>query len=217
MARDFRVNGDCLVRVRFGAHVSGSITVTVPDVGTQSAVSASGYGPQVFELGLAAGPVVVSPRLFHQDVRCDDFGPDAPADVLAMLAEARLSMTLVHYDHDVLDRCLTEAMGGGEPGTLAPAGTPLGGLAKPGASGWHYVSVHLASPVLGRPWRFLNCHMDGQPAAVPLGVEKSAARVEFRAVPYWYDDFTLGSAASALPGEILSSGRVLWDRRAPDA
>lgn len=98
-----------------------------------------------FELGLSSEPVRINVRASHREIHTDDYGNVVPADVMSMLADAIITMTLVHYDENVLRLCINHAMGGdaypemtvdddGNPvfsdilneGTLGPAGRTLG-------------------------------------------------------------------------------------------
>jgi hypothetical protein len=202
MPRDFRINGETLVKVKGGAHLSGHV------VGNLT------------ELGLAVDQITVVPKFRHQELKVNDFGPDVPAEVLTMLAEVMIRMNLVHYDHSALDVCIAEAMGGTgdfftEAGTLAPAGTPLGAGIALHASGNHYISVNLLSPVLDRPWRFRACYLADQPIEYPLGTKASVVSLTWRCIPYTTFTSVVSLSTSGQPtvgGEILSSGVVLWDR-----
>lgn len=199
-SRDWNINGETLVRVK-GAGALANLTTGLP---------------QVWELGLALEAVRVRPRFVHHDVHCDDFGPEIPAEVMVLLADVTVRMDLVHYDHTVLDACLAESLGGSvdaqgrpAPGTLAGAGTLLGGNNAPGAAGCHFISLTLTSPVLAYPWRFPGAYLTGPAAEFPLGTEKTVVRVEWRCVPY------TPYGTQDPTKELLSAGAILWDRN-PD-
>lgn len=205
MTRAFQINGETLVRVRGGAHMSGVA------IGTVS------------ELGLASESIQVIPRFVHKDIKCDDFGPDIAADMMTQLADVTIRMQLIHYDRDVLDICMDESMGGGRggvfirnAGVLPPAGTILGGLKPLFASGNHFISLNLASPQLVYPWRFPAAYLTGQPLEIPLGSKSSIVVAEWRAIPYVVPPrvTTLSAASGTMSsvGEIQSSGALLWDR-----
>mgnify|MGYP001608992929 FL=1 len=107
MARDFIINGETLVKVK-GSSSSSISTLS--------------------ELGLAEKEVTISPRFYHSEMRADDFGPNIPPEVMWMLADVQIAMTLVHFDRAVLEACISESMGGSTFGVfLAGAGTPMGG------------------------------------------------------------------------------------------
>ena len=181
MARDFQIPGECLVQVK--------------------GMAGTGIG-SLAELGLSADPITVTPRFRHKDMNVDAWG-EAPADVQFMLAEAFISMNLVHYDESVLDVCLRESMGGGAgPGTFPRAGTRLGGGVGRFVTGNHYIGLNITSPVQGKPWRFYFTYLADTPIRKTLGVEKSIVQVNFRAVPYTTDPYGGGTGAA---------GTVLWD------
>ncbi len=198
MARDWTINGPTLVKVKGGAHLSGILF------------------PAPAELGLSTDAITISPKFIHRDVRVDDFGPSIPAEVMWQLAEVKITMSLVHYDRNILDYCTSESMGGTLPGplgaddrplqqfafagTLAPAGTPLGRGLNLFASGNNYLSVSLTSPELGWPWRFPTSYLNSNPYIIPLGTEKSIVQLSWRVIPY-----------APLTSEIICSGNILWD------
>lgn len=199
MARDFVINGECLASVKFGMHQAGQ-PYWSGDPGN------GGVSGTYFELGLTDGPITVSPTFRHRDFRCDDFGPEIPVEVLSMMADVRISMNLIHYDDTVLDVCIAESLGnpGVNTGVFMPSMRPLGQNRPRLASGCHYISLNLSSPVLTRPWRFWTSYLLGDPVEFPLGTEKTVARVNWRAVPY-------RPQVSGL--DVLASGAVLWDRQ----
>lgn len=189
MTRAYQINGECLVEVKGGAHQSGNA------IGDRT------------ELGLASEQVIIRPRFVHADVHVDDFGPDIPPEVLCMLAEVQLSMTLIHYDKDALQVCIEESLGqfsspATVDGVIGPAGSPLGNGRPRLASGCHYISVNLTSPVLNYPWRFRTCYLADRPVEIPLGTHTSLVNLNWRCIPY---------RPSSSGVEISSSGAVLWD------
>ena len=161
------------------------------------------------ELGLASEGIKITPKFVHKDIHADDLGDEVPADVMWMLAEATVSMTLVHYDRDVLRACVVESMAGGGgvagaqlfDGTVAPAGSMMGRGAIRLISGCHYISLNIASPVLNEPWRFLTTYLADRPVEIPLGTQNMMALLNWRAIPY----------APLIGGEAHSSGAVVWD------
>ncbi len=177
MARDFVINGESLLTVKGGAHMSG------------------GQIGMLTQLGLATDQVRITPRYFHLDMKVDDFGPNVPAEVMFNLAEVYVNCKLVHFDIAAAAACWGEAMAGGVPsvvpgfpgpvdGFLAPAGSLMGNGLPVLSSGNHYVHLTILSPVLGLPWRFLAAYMTGPPFVLPLGNEKSMMDVSFRCIPY---------------------------------
>jgi hypothetical protein len=191
MARDFQIGGPTLVKVTGGQHMSGH-AICNPS-----------------ELGLTTESVTVEPRFRYRDVGVDDFGPEVPAEVQWMLSDALIRMTLVHHDWNVLDICMIESMAGGGvafndggvnlrnpaggdllflrshlAGNLAPAGSLMGNGLPMFASGNHYVSLNLTSPVNRKPWRFRSCYLAERPVVYPVGVKCSEVQLTWRAIPY---------------------------------
>lgn len=180
MARDFSINGETLVLVK----------------GMQGT-----FLSHLQELGLSDSQIRITPKFSHKDMHADDFGPDIPPDVMWMLAEVQIAMTLIHFDQAVLEAVITESMCGVGFGVMQAAGTPMGGGVARFANGNHYVGLNLTSPVLGKPWRFLTSLLTGPPVEIPLGVEASIVQLNWRAIPY-----------APPTAELLSAGKVLFDR-----
>lgn len=200
--RRFVVNGESMVLVRFGHHVTA-------DAAFMSGQSGSGT---LFELGLATDKVRILPRFWHRDLPADDFGPDVPADVLSQMADCLVRMTLVHYNPDILESCMAESIGIDgtlQSGGLVTAGTPLGAFRAPplsgsASSGCHYMTLYVLSEVEDLPWRFPTAYLTARPLEIPLSTEKSLVQCEWRAVPY-------RPPAAAWSGEVRSSGIFVWD------
>jgi len=168
MGRGFYILGDTKVTVK-GTNLLG---------GTQT-------------LGLCEGPVKVTPRYKHMDIKADDFGGDIPPEVLWMLADATVHMTLVHFDPILLEACLALAMGNNVDGKCGGAGMPLGAagnLLSLGIAGTNYA------------WRFPSSYLSERPASWPMGTERSQVELQWRAIPYV--GFTT---------DIRSLGAVVWD------
>ena len=179
--------------------------------------------PGLWELGLSSEAVTVSPHFVHRDIYTDDYVDRVPVDIMWMLVDCRIRMTLIHYDRQILQYCLSESMAGGgfiEPkpvnasghatridGTLAPAGTLMGGSKQIFQSGNHFVSLNIASQVGGLPSRFRACYLAETPIEIPLGTERSLAVLNWRAVPFPRYSGALTNAGS----ELISSGIILWD------
>lgn len=191
MSRDYFINGESLVLVK-------------------------ATGLNLSQLGLAAGPIRITPNYRHMDINVDAWG-QAPADVQWMLADANISMTLIHFDRGVLDTCLGLSQGGtpvtshGAP-TFARAGIRLGGGVNSLAAGNSYIRLNITSPVSAgptRPWLFYSTYLTGPPMEFPLGTEKSMVQVNWRAVPYTLDPYTgAGPANNAGTG---AGNFILWD------
>lgn len=193
MTREYVIYGETLVKVK-GGGFSG-----------------------LSELGMTSEPIRILPRFVHQDISVDDFGGQIPAEVLWMLGDCRIRMTLVHYDEEVLGGCVRMAMGGGgiltafpNDGRVAAAGTPMGSARLNGFIGNRFLSLNIASSI-GQPWRFPQAYIDGQPVEIPIGTEKSLVMVTWRAIPYVIPSYVYGRG---YVGEIVSSDAVLWDHEA---
>lgn len=180
MVRDFFITGECLVLVKSRSDSSiGSLT----------------------QLGLSPERIAVTPIFKHKDINVDAWG-EAAVDVQWMLAEARVRMTLVHYDRSVIDECMRLSMGFPTAvGQLARAGTRLGGGLARFAVGNNYIGLNLTAPIGNKPWRFYYAYLMGQPE-FPLGVEKSVVTLDWRVLPYTTDPWGGGTGAQ---------NYVLWD------
>lgn len=186
MARDFFINGQCMVWVKGRADSS---------IGNLS------------ELGLTTDQIRVTPVFRHRDIDVNAWG-DVPPEVQFKLAEVRISMTLVHYDSNVLEACVSESMAGAPAfGQLPTAGARMGNnlprFAAGGANGNHYIGLNLASPVGGRPWRFLTSYLTNTPVDIPIGTDRTAVVCNWRCIPYTQDPWNAG---------LGSYGAVLFDR-----
>lgn len=174
MARDIFVNGETMVFVK-GAAGSGIASYS--------------------QLGLADAPIVISPQDTFLDIKVDAWGAPPP-EVQHMNTTITISMSLIHFDRTVLDYCIQESMGGAAAvGTLTRAGTRLGNGGARFASNNHFIGLNLASPVAGKPWRFYYTHLAGNPYSFPLGSERSAVNLTWRAVPYISDPWNSGNGA----------------------
>ncbi len=195
MPRGYFVNGEVLVRVKGAA---GSILATAPFLTAPN------------QLGLCSDSVTITPNFRHMDVPVDAWGGDKgpPPEVQWMLADVKISMTLVHYDDAVLKACLQHSMAAGVDGvargvgTLTRAGVRYGNDAAITAAGNSFIQLYLSSPIGGKPWYFPATIMTGPPMTIPLGVQRSLVQVNFRAIPYQADPY--GGGTGALDA-------VLWD------
>jgi len=223
------------VKVKFGSHVSGDLRQGPPPgtSGQPNLIS----GSYVQQLGLSDAPIDISLSWRHKPLYVDDYGPDVPFDLMWMLAEANVRMTLVHYDDYVLQQCLIESMAGGGysdpdlgpntafPGTLAGAGTLIGGNVEPFGYGWHYMSLsiqpgnltndQLQSGYRALPWRFINSVLAEPPITIPVGTSYSVTRLNWRVIPYGTyftpGDYISGQVPILSQCEIASSGAILFD------
>lgn len=182
MARNYYINGESMVMVKGG---SGS------------AIS------ETAQLGLSDGPIRISIEFRHKDIQVDAFGGEVPPEVQWMLASATISMTLVHFDIDVLEACIQESMSSSAAdGTMSRAGELMGGGVDRFGAGWSYISLGILSPVASEPWRFYASYLTGNPITVPLGIEKSLVQMNWRAIPYQLDPWGNGTGAQ---------GAILYD------
>lgn len=181
MARDFFINGETMVAVKGNAN--------------------SGF-PGLTHLGLADGPIRVRLDFRHMDIQVDAWGGEIPADVQCKLAAATISMTLVHFDRNVLDDCLGQSMGGASVGTVSRAGRRMGGGNARFALNNFYIGLNLLSPVGAKPWRFYYTYLTGPPMEFPLGTERSIVALNWRAIPYTTDPWGGGTG---------STNAILWD------
>jgi hypothetical protein len=200
MSRDFQINGPTLVNV-----IGNS----------QSAF------PSSTQLGLSDTPIQLRVHMEHEDIVVNAVGRSV-SETQYMGGWADISMTLVHFDRNVLSACLIESYGmnsgvGGTPpgtaqlaleGTLGGAGFRLGNnLPRFGATGNatpsqqnHYIGLNFTSPIGAIPWRFLFTYLTQQPIEYPLGVEKSIIQLNWRAICYQQDPYNGGLG---LQGQVL--------------
>ncbi len=176
MPRDFFVNGPCLVRVK-GNVASGFSSLT--------------------ELGLSEGDVVVTPNSRHRDINVNAWGPEIPADVQFFLADLHVTMTLVHFDRNVLDLVYNESVGGPAlAGQMGRAGLRMGNNSARFSPTNHYVGLNLTSPDGGVPWRFFFAYLTGPPYSFPLGTERALVTLNWRVIPFTQDPYNNGLGAN---------------------
>lgn len=194
MGRDFQINGEALVSVTFGDHIALS------------------GGLQTAELGLASDSIRISPSWQYREIYQNDFGPTTPVELLWRLGIVMIDMSLIHWEYDIAQLCVSEAFGGGQigpngnlnagfAGVSPPGGTLLGNGLPLGASGNHYVQLNIASPQLLKPWYFPAVHLTSNPFNTPLGTATTTLTLNWRNIPYVEPDDS---------GELLSSGIALW-------
>lgn len=216
MGRDFVINGETLVLVKGHNALAGPSDLD------------GRRRPYLHELGLAEGQITVSPRFIQQDIKCDDFGPSIPAEIMFQLADVTVSMSLIHFDQDVLEYCLSEALCRPVDSndninltswTLPGAGALMGNGLSLTKRGNYFVSLNLTSPKLGRPWRFPASFLTSS-VTLPLGTRRTVAQLQWRAIPYTIlqgvvvpsDSMLDDNNVAGFPGEIRSRGTLLWDR-----
>jgi len=155
-------------------------------------------------LGLADTGIRISINTRFDDIMVDAWGQEIPIDVQWMLADANISMTLVHFDRAVLDVCMALSMGGGSIaiGQVARAGQRLGQGLSRFTIGNNLIGLNLSSPVGNKPWRFWYTYLTGPAVEFPLGTKRSIVTLNWRAIPYTTDPFNGGTGAQ---------GSQLWD------
>ncbi len=182
MARDFYIQGEVMVFVK-GSSASGIASLQ--------------------QLGLATDPITANFEFRHRDMIVDAHGPELPVDVQAFLAAVNLTINFIHLDPTILDICQRESLGGASAiGTMTRAGTRLGGGVARFSANNHYVSLNLAAPVSGKPYRFYHAYLTGPAVQIPFGTEKSIFSTNWRVIPYTTDPWNNGNGAA---------GVVVWD------
>lgn len=162
---------------------------------------------ELAQLGLTDGPIRVSLRYYHQDIHVDDFGNRAPPEVLTMLGEASISMTLTHFDATVLQACVGEGQVGSD-GTFGECGTPMGCMQPLFTANNHFISVNIQSNTAsGQPWRFRACYLADTPFEWQMGTSRSLVSVHWRCIPYYSQQSEESGAAQ----EMVSTEVVLYD------
>jgi hypothetical protein len=185
MGVDFQTFGEALVQVE-----GGSITL--------------------IELGYCSEPVHIEPRFAYKDVPTDDF-PIVPSNRLWMLAETKITMTLVYYDPTALEAVILASMGGGNAQgdtlTMAGAGTPMG-VGILGSSDNPLMTLTISSNNgLEQPYIFDACHLAEMPVRIPIGVERSLVQLTWSSIPYFNSPY--GGQGSV---ELISANSILWRR-----
>lgn len=211
MTRAFQYPGEWLVQVKGGRHFGSGQPITM-----------------VSDLGMAQGPVTFMPKFYHRPMNVDDYGPNVPAAVQTMMSEVDVSMTLIHFDANVLDICMDEAMGGGgfqqtqgAAGFFTGQGKPLDGGRNIFMSGNHMISLNLFNIASGQlPIRVRSTYLADR-LPFPLGTDAQAMQVTFKGLPYLPPLLSGGAVTSGgvlidgvvwrMRREMVSSGAVLWD------
>lgn len=194
MPRGWFINGDSMIRVKGGLHMSGG------RIGVLS------------ELGLAKDQIKITPRIGYEEVNPTGWGV-SPADLNTQGGEILISCTLIDIDYDVLKVCENESRAVEVDGTLAPTGEFLGGLKSVHSSGNHFFTLNISSPVEQRPIRFLSVAMHETPYVLPLGNDASEVEVTFRAIPYMFSN-PLGVNFSPVNPQFdftINENARLWD------
>jgi hypothetical protein len=138
----------------------------------------------VQQLGYCESSPTWNPVYENLDVIINAYG-QTPAEVQTMGKTATLSIPLVYFDPAILDAlCSESSAGAGSPGANSYAGKRMGGGGALYSSTCHFFSVCFTSPVAGKPFTFLACHLVGQPINFPVGAERSVVQVNLRAISY---------------------------------
>ena len=172
MARAFFVDGESVISVKAGAHITSPAAMS---------------GSATVLLGVAEDAIRVTPRFHHFDVRNDMMG-DSPVEIMSHVMEAKITMNLIHFDRDVLDVVFTEALGGydfaDETSIRDKAGALLGNNIALLSSGCHFLKMGIESHLAGKPWRFEAAFLDQSPFDFPLGTKRSRVMLNWRAISY---------------------------------
>ncbi len=180
--RDLFINGESMVSVKGNTNTSIALLT---------------------QLGLSDGDIKVSLQSSFDDVQVDAWGGKMPMEVQYKLTAANLTMTLVHFDRDVVNACIRESMGGtGAIGQVGRAGTRLGGGAARFAVNNHFIGLNILSPVGNIPWRFYYAYLADSPLEFPLGTTRSVIQMQWRVIPYTQDPWGGGTGSLNSP---------LWD------
>ncbi|RJQ24625.1 hypothetical protein C4577_07600 [Candidatus Parcubacteria bacterium] len=176
--------------------------------GMEGTALAIGEDGELQELGLTntQGVVKIIPNYRHKDYRYDDFGSEIPPEVMWMLTDVTITMSLVHFDPVILKACIAESAGGGVDGLMEAAGKPLGAGKAMYANGNHFMTLFLSasdeSDTDAEPWRFNACYLAQRPIIWPISAERSIVDCIWRAIPY---------VPLSTGEELKSSGVVIWD------
>ena len=141
------------------------------------------------ELGLSEAPISISIVYHHLDIQVSTWGgPNGgPAEVQAMGAEAMIAMTLIHFDTGQVQKAIRQSFAGSSNGSMPAAGALMGGSSQ-------FMALRMASPVGGIPWNFPSAYLAQQPLSWPIGNERSALQLNFRAIAYKSDPATMEAA-----------------------
>ncbi len=167
---DFQVFGESLVLVKGFFFIDNGATE-----------------PSLYELGLCSDAIRITPNYVHKPIFTNDFGSEIPAEMMWMLSDVDIKMTLIHFDPEVLQACIRNSMGACGSlfqGTLMGAGTLLGRNKPTFTSGNQYISLNIINGIgfnpedNGRdvidPWNFPSTYLASPtPFMWPLGTEKS--------------------------------------------
>lgn len=194
------------------------------------------------ELGLSIDQITITINTKHKEVMVDDFGgiDGVPPELLWMGATATIDMTLIHFDHEILETVLAASMASTneDNGTFAGIGTPMGGgrrlgptafavnqginIADPTVPQQHYLRLYIdyddINELNAKPWQFPTSLMSGPPLIYPVGTKATAAVLRWKAIPYAIPsvNYTTNTFSKSNGSEIKSAGAVLWKRSFDD-
>ena len=125
------------------------------------------------ELGYSEGLIKVSPMFHYRDINSDDF-PNSPTFVLWMLGEVSIEMTLVYFDSAVLYQIIEKSMGVAPIlGTFGSAGKIVTGTV---------LTLATNGGANAQVWGFPKAILSERPLDWPLGNERSAVKLTWRAI-----------------------------------
>ena len=196
MARDIFVAGEVMVSVK-GSSASGISSLT--------------------QLGLADNSINIRLNPKHMNVFADAWGSERngpPFEIQTFLADADITMTLVHFDPAVLDICFRESMGGASAaGTTARAGARLGNGAARFAATNRFIGLNLSGPVSSKPYRFYYTYLIGE-QNFPVGTERSIVTLHWKAIPATSDPWGGGTQQGGTTAGTGALGALIWDNTA---
>lgn len=152
------------------------------------------------ELGLAEDEIVVTERLYHEDIMVDDFGPNVAVDVLTNMSDVLVRMVMIHYDTTILDYCIAASQASFTNGVMGYCGTPLfaGGFAI-------RLNIKCTDE---RPYRFFQAYLiDNVP--IPISTKRSAVELTWRCLPVSPAVFV---QLRGYTTEIVSPNSLIYDR-----
>lgn len=177
MARSLYINGESMVYVKGPA---GSAIASLT------------------EFGLCEDQARITLHPIHSEVRLDAWG-GAPMDVQRMNSFATVTLRMLQFDADVLAELVRLTTGGNLEGRVGRAGPVMGGGVARFLPGNNYVGLNIASPQMGRPWRFLSAYLKDPIGEYPLGTLRSTIPVFFQCIPYTSDPWQAGLGAQNYP------------------
>jgi len=179
MPRNFLINGESMVVVQ---GPSGS-AIAAP-----------------CQLGLAPDAIRVSLNEHSKPLIVDAYGQNNTVDEQVFGGDALINMTLVHFSAIVLAECVRLAWPSAPAeGTLGRAGTRRGNGVPIGAAGSSFITLNISSPVAGLPYNFLTAWLAERPITIPLGTEKSAVVLTWKANAYSIDPWNGGTGSLGVP------------------